>query len=165
MRQRRAQLGDALEALGAEAQASRRFWSEMSWKIAVAVRPVPTSSCSVYVVVTPTGKRLATLETIASPRVVRIFDSAARRTASRELRRDACRSTSRIGSPMSIDELDAEQLLGHRIGVEQPALDVDRDDAAADVAEDVFGLETRLLERGDELVASLRRSRAARALR
>ena len=36
----------------------------MSWKIAVAVRPSVTSSCSVYVVVTPIGKRLLEVETI-----------------------------------------------------------------------------------------------------
>ena len=55
----------------------------------------------------------------------------------------------------SIGEFDAEQMLGRRIRVEQPARDVDGDDAAADVAQNVFRLEARPLERGDELVRAL----------
>ena len=35
---------------------SRRFWSEMSWKIAVALGPAPAPSPSADVVVTPNGK-------------------------------------------------------------------------------------------------------------
>ena len=60
--------------------------------------------------------------------------------------------TSSTGSPVMRDQVDAEQLFGHRVGVEQAAGGVDGDDAAADVAENVFGLVARLLERGDEEV-------------
>ena len=100
---------------------SMRFWSEMSWKIAVAVRPAPASS------LLGVGRRHAdresaspTVETIPSPRVVRTFCSAARRSASASSGATAP-IASRTGSPEALDEVDAEELLGHRVGVEQAA--------------------------------------------
>ena len=96
-----------------------------------------------------------------SPRVVRTFCSAARRSASPSSGATrADRLEHRLAE--TLVDVDAEELLGHRVGVEQPAGSVDRDDAAADVVEDVLGLEARLLERRERAGPSLRRSRAAR---
>ena len=86
-----------------------------------------------------------------SPRVVRIFDIRGAANCLGEVRRGR---TNAIENRLTgvIDEVEAEHVLGHRVGVEEAAVDVDRDDTAANVAQNVFGMQARLLERGDELV-------------
>ena len=58
--------------------------------------------------------------------------------------------TSSTGSPVCDNEVDPEEMFGRRVRVEKLALSVDREHAASNVAENVFRLMARLLERRDE---------------
>ena len=124
--------------------ASRRFWSEMSWKIAVAVRSVRSPSPSVYVVVTPTGKSPVAVVIVAFAAVVRMFGSAPRARArgassGATLARSLDDSAARHASIEARCRGAAPPSGWRRAGTPS---DVDRDDPAADVAEDVGRLES-----------------------
>ena len=108
------------------------------------MRPVAVRRQSVYVVVTPTGKRSGAVAMIPSPRVVRISVRPRARMAS-----DSSGATPadhvehRLAD--AIASSTPSRCSGHRIRVQQPAVGVDREDAAANVAQDVGGLEAGLL--------------------
>ena len=101
---------------------SRRFWSEMSWKIAVAVRPV---SSAVAV-----GVRRGDADRESARSAVVIDAFGARRADPFARQRSSASASSGATLTKSLEhrladlpvELDAEQLLGHRVGVEQAAV-------------------------------------------
>ena len=156
VRERRAQFRDALESLGAQPQdvealligdvlEDRRRRASAAVVVVLGVRRRDADG--------KTTRRVGDDQLSARRADLRLGGLA---NGVRQLGRDASDHVEDRFAD-SIGELDAEQLLGHRVGVEQSSGDVDRDDAAADVAEDVFGLEARPLERGDELVGALSR--------
>ncbi len=156
VRQRRAQLRDALEALGAQPQDFE----------ALLVRDVledrRRGSPASVVIVLGVGRGDADRQ---ATRGVGDEQLSARRANLRlgglanGVRQLWGNASDHVENRLAdaIGELETEQLLGRRIGVEQSTGDIHGDDAAADVAQNVFRLKSRALEGGDELVGALPR--------
>ena len=139
---------DALSSATASRRSARafsvssRFWSEMSWKIAVAVA-VAAPSPSDLVVFRPIGKRRS--RTVIVPfgagRACAVSRSAIERTG--QFWRGAGDRFDYPGAQVII-ERNPEELRGCRVRIDEPARGVDRDDSAAYVLKDVGSLEADL---------------------
>jgi hypothetical protein len=125
------------------------FWSEMSWKIAVAEASAVGSAAAVAVtvVLSPMGNEPPSCETAPSAR-----GAHARRPRAPGSARAPARPRRRAQfAPHVLVEAEAEQRRRGGVRVEQRAARVDGDDAAADVAQDVARLEAGLVELRDQL--------------
>src|SRR6185503_1488701 len=114
----------------------------MSWKIAVAVAPPVSASPSELVVFRPIGNRRSRTVMEPSARDVRVPSCAARSSARASSGADA------------VIQGEPEQLRRGRVGIDETAGGIDRDDSAAYVLEDISGLQAYLYELRRELLGS-----------
>jgi hypothetical protein len=149
--ERRTQLGDAFEPLGAQAKELDTLLIRDVLKDR-GRGPIGVASLPFHV-----GRRDPDVDTpgrrrddaLAPRRPHALDDGALERVC--ELRRDR-RNRREDGPPAMVVEVDVEELTGRRVGVEEVSALIDRDDAAADVEQDVRRLEPNLRQLGRELL-------------